>query len=138
MCQVLLYYISGKTTDDFSLSEIIGSTLADLRKNTGMTQKVFSKILGVSESSIAHYEQGITIPSADMLLKYADYFNVNIDYLFGRCNCKIKYNQLNATLANNMSISEMINIVSELPKSKRNYLYSTICLLSKGQINTKD
>ena len=82
--------MSGKTTDDFSLSEIIGNTLADLRKNTGMTQKEFSKILGVSESSIAHYEQGITIPSADMLLKYADYFNVNIDYLFGRCNCKIK------------------------------------------------
>lgn len=60
--------MSGKTTDDFSLSEIIGSTLADLRKNTGMTQKEFSKILGVSESSIAHYEQGITLPSADMLL----------------------------------------------------------------------
>ena len=49
--------MSGKTTDDFSLSEIIGSTLADLRKNTCMTQKEFSKILGVSESSIAHYEQ---------------------------------------------------------------------------------
>ena len=130
--------MSGKTTDDFSLSEIIGNTLADLRKNTGMTQKEFSNILGVSESSIAHYEQGITIPSADMLLKYADYFNVNIDYLFGRCNCKIKYNQLNATLANNMSISEMINIVSEFSKNKRNYLYSTICLLSKGQLNLKE
>lgn len=38
--------MSGKTTDDFSLSEIIGNTLADLRKNTGMTQKEFSKILG--------------------------------------------------------------------------------------------
>lgn len=130
--------MSGKTTDDFSLSEIIGSTLADLRKNTCMIQKEFSKILGVSESSIAHYEQGITIPSADMLLKYADYFNVNIDYLFGRCNCKIKYNQLNTTLANNMSISEMVNIVSGFPKSKRNYLYSTICLLSKGQLNPKE
>ena len=102
-----------------------------------MTQKEFSKILGVSESSIAHYEQGITIPSADMLLKYADYFNVNIDYLFGRCTCKIKYNQLNTTLANNMSISEMVNIVSEFPKSKRNYLYSTICLLSKGHLKPK-
>lgn len=73
-----------------------------------------------------------------MLLKYADYFNVNIDYLFGRCNCKIKYTQLNDTLANNMSISEMVNIISELPRSKRNYLYSTICLLSKGQLNSKE
>ena len=63
--------MSEKSSDEFSLGEIIGNTLADLRKNTGMTQKEFSAIFGVSESSIAHYEQGITIPSADMLLKYA-------------------------------------------------------------------
>ncbi|MGN0607173.1 MAG: helix-turn-helix domain-containing protein [Oscillospiraceae bacterium] len=130
--------MSEHSIKELSLGEIIGNTLADLRKNTGMTQKEFSTIFGVSESNIAHYEQGITIPSADMLLKYADYFNVNIDYLFGRCNCKIKYNQLNAPLSNDMKISEMINIVSEFSKSKRNYLYSTICLLSKGKLNNKD
>ena len=70
--------MSKKTTLEFSLGEIIGSTLADLRKNNGMTQKEFAKILGVSESSIAHYEQGITMPGADIILKCAEYFNVNI------------------------------------------------------------
>ena len=44
--------LSKKTTLEFSLGEIIGSTLADLRKNNGMTQKEFAKILGVSESAI--------------------------------------------------------------------------------------
>lgn len=120
-----------KSMEEIPISEIIGNTLAELRKNTGMTQKEFSKILGVSESSIAHYEQGITIPSADMLLKYADYFNVNIDYLFGRCNCKIKYSQLNSILSNNMKLSDMINIVSDLPKNQHRYLYETIMLLSR-------
>lgn len=66
--------MNNRIVGEIPLSEIIGNTLAELRKNTGMTQKEFSKILGVSESSIAHYEQGITIPSADMILKYADYF----------------------------------------------------------------
>ena len=75
--------MNNRIVGEIPLSEIIGNTLAELRKNTGMTQKEFSKILGVSESSIAHYEQGITIPSADMILKYADYFNVNTDYIFG-------------------------------------------------------
>lgn len=125
--------MDNKSTEVIPMSEIIGNTLAELRKNTGMTQKEFSKILGVSDSSIAHYEQGITIPTADMLLKYADYFNVNIDYIFGRCNCKIKYNQLNSTLSNNMKLSDMINIVSELPKEKRRYLYETIVLLVRSK-----
>lgn len=126
-----------KIREEISTSEIIGEMLAELRKDTGMTQKEFSKIFGVSESSIAHYEQGITVPSADMLLKYAEYFNVNIDYLFGRCNCKIKYNQLNSKLYNDMTLSDLINIITELPKNKRIYLYSTICLLSKGKLNNK-
>lgn len=118
-------------SSEIPISEIIGNTIAELRKGTGMTQKEFSKILGVSESSIAHYEQGLTIPSADMLLKYADYFEVNIDYLFGRCRCDIKYNELNSILAGNMSISDMVNIVSKLSNKEKNYLYQTILLLTK-------
>lgn len=115
---------------EIPLSEIIGNTIADLRKSTGMTQKEFSKILGVSESSIAHYEQGITVPSADMLLKYANYFDVNIDYLFGRCRCKVKYSDLNSILAHNMTISDVVNIISKLSNKYKNHLYETILLLT--------
>lgn len=125
--------MNNRIVGEIPLSEIIGNTLAELRKNTGMTQKEFSKILGVSESSIAHYEQGITIPSADMILKYADYFNVNTDYIFGRCNCKVKYSQLNEMLTNKMRLSDMINIVSDLSKEQRRYLYETILLLSRSK-----
>lgn len=115
---------------EIPLSEIIGNTIADLRKSAGMTQKDFSKILGVSESSIAHYEQGITVPSADMLLKYANYFDVNIDYLFGRCRCKVKYSDLNSILAHNMTISDVVNIISKLSNKYKNHLYETILLLT--------
>ena len=117
-------------SNEIPISEIIGNTIAELRKSTGMTQKEFSKIFGVSESSIAHYEQGITIPSADMLLKYADYFDVNIDYLFGRCRCKVKYSDLNSVLSRNMTISDVVNIVSKLSNKYKNYLYETILLLT--------
>ncbi len=117
-------------SNEILISEIIGNTIAELRKTTGMTQKQFSKIFGVCESSIAHYEQGKTIPSADILLKYADYFDVNIDYLFGRCRCKIKYSNLNSVLFDNMTLSEMVNIVSNLSNKNKRYLYETILLLT--------
>lgn len=115
--------------NEIPISEIIGNTIAELRKSTGMTQREFSKTVGVSESSIAHYEQGITVPSADMLLKYANYFDVNIDYLFGRCRCKVKYSDLNSVLAYHMTISDMINVISKLSSKQKNYLYETIILL---------
>ena len=44
--------MNNRIVGEIPLSEIIGNTLAELRKNTGMTQKEFSKILGVSESSM--------------------------------------------------------------------------------------
>lgn len=116
-------------SDQIQISEIIGNTIAELRKETGMTQKEFSKILGVSESSIAHYEQGLTVPSADMLLKYANYFDVNIDYLFGRCRCKVKYSDLNSILTHNMTISDVVNIISKFSNKQKHYLYETILLL---------
>lgn len=120
-------------TVDIPVSEMIGSTLSELRKGTGMTQKEFSKIFGVSESSIAHYEQGITIPSADMLLKYADYFNVNIDYLFGRNCCNVKYSDLKNVMIGDMTLGETVNIISGLSIKQKRYLYDTIMLLKNSK-----
>lgn len=114
-----------------SLGKTIGAAMADLRKDCGMTQKNIAEIFNLSESSIAHYEQGITMPNAEILLKIADYFNVNIDYLFGRCNCRVKYTDLNAKVSGSMTFSQMIDAVNKLPKDKRKYLTDTIKFLSE-------
>lgn len=120
-------------TVDIPVSEILGSTLAELRKNTGMTQKDFAKIFGVSESSIAHYEQGITIPGADMILKYADYFKVNIDYLFGRSSCNVKYSDLKDTMVGDLTLGDTVNIINGLSSKHKRYLYDTIMLLKNSK-----
>lgn len=110
---------------------IIGETLANLRKDAGLTQKDFAKIFNLSGSAIAHYEQGITLPGCEILSKFADYFNVPVDYLLGRSSCKIEYTKLNNKLYKNMTFGDMINIVSSLPKEKQQYLYQTIKYLNK-------
>ena len=72
-----------------SVDNITGSILSDLRKASGLTQKEFAIAFNVSEGTIAHYEQGITIPNSEMLIKFADYFHVSIDYLLGRSRLKM-------------------------------------------------
>ena len=86
------------TVDRSLLNEIVGSRIAELRKKRGLTQKQLAASFNINSNTLAHYEQGVTLPSADMLVLLADYFNVNVDYLLGRCKSITTYNKLNDTL----------------------------------------
>lgn len=124
-------------SDSISLNNIIGSILAELRKNSGFTQKEFAKIFNISESTLAHYEQGLTPPGVAMLIKFADYFHVPVDYLLGRCQNKIEYQKLNEKLASNMSLGSMVNVVSGFSQKNKKYLLNTILLISKVEGNQR-
>lgn len=124
-------------SDSVSLNNIIGSTLAELRKSNGFTQKEFAKIFNISESTLAHYEQGLTPPGAAMLIKFADYFHVPVDYLLGRCQNKVEYRKLNEKLASNMSLGSMVNVVAGFSQKDKKYLFDTILLILNAAENLK-
>lgn len=42
--------------------------------------------LNMSQNSISRYETGEREPDFASLIKFADYFNVSVDYLLGRTN----------------------------------------------------
>lgn len=63
---------------------IFHERLKYLRKNNNITQKTISNYLEIHINSYQKYEQGTREPNFDTLLKIANYFNVSIDYLFGR------------------------------------------------------
>lgn len=58
--------------------------LATLRKNAGISQKALAYILGISDAAVNMLEKEKRLPSFEILLALADYFNVSIDYLVGR------------------------------------------------------
>ncbi len=45
-----------------------------------------AKTFGAGQSSIYRYESGKAGVPAELLVKYADYFDVSMDYIFGRTN----------------------------------------------------
>lgn len=59
----------------------LGEILAELREDSGFTQKDLSELLHVSVSSISAYESGKRLPSIDVLIAYAKQFNVSTDYI---------------------------------------------------------
>ncbi len=63
---------------------IVGDRLKLLRESVGFSQMRLSKIFGVGQASIFRYESSRTAAPFDVLVKYADYFDVSLDYIFGR------------------------------------------------------
>lgn len=55
-----------------------------LRSEVGLKQEEMAKELGVSKSTIGMWETGKRLPSPELYEQVADYFNVDIDYLYGR------------------------------------------------------
>ncbi|MFQ6752352.1 MAG: helix-turn-helix domain-containing protein [Clostridia bacterium] len=57
--------------------------LKTLRKESGLSQKEISKVLGVTISAYSNYEQGIRIPTLGTFYKICELFHVSADYLLG-------------------------------------------------------
>lgn len=62
----------------------IASRLKYLRKEAGLTQNDLSKILRIGQSTIVGYEKAEREPTLTNLARYANYFDVSIDYLSAR------------------------------------------------------
>ncbi len=58
--------------------------IAELRKEAGLNQKEFGKLINAAQTSVSNWELGLREAPYDMLVKMADYFGVSIDYLLGR------------------------------------------------------
>lgn len=61
----------------------IGERIAKFRKSAGMNQKELAKIIGVSNSRVSNWEQGINRPDADMLGKLCNALNISPSLLLG-------------------------------------------------------
>ncbi len=64
--------------------EIVSQRLRALRESVGLSQNKLAGMIGVRQSSINRYENGQSVPSIQTFRWYADYFDVSMDYIFGR------------------------------------------------------
>ena len=67
-------------------SKMIGPRLKELRRSMKLPQWKMAELLGVSQSSVDRYERNTARPTVENFLVYADYFDVSLDYIFGRCD----------------------------------------------------
>ncbi len=62
----------------------VGNVLRSLRIREDLTQEELAKKLNMKRSTIGMYETGERTPPLEALEIYADYFNVDMNYITGR------------------------------------------------------
>lgn len=65
--------------------------IRELRVQDGLTQIELAKIIGVAQNTLSNWENGNREPDNATLAKIADYFHVSIDYILGRTDDPIDY-----------------------------------------------
>lgn len=62
--------------------------LKNLREDADLTQKRLAKYLNITQRSYSHYERGEREIPLLILIKIADFYDINLDYLVGRSDKK--------------------------------------------------
>lgn len=62
--------------------------IRDLREDSDLTQLELSKQLNISQRAYSHYEKGTRDIPTNILIAIADFYDVSVDYLLNRTNCK--------------------------------------------------
>lgn len=67
----------------FKLTEV-AKRMKDLRENVYLSQAKIAALMGATQASVNRYENEQSSPPLKVLLWYADFFDVSLDYIFGR------------------------------------------------------
>jgi transcriptional regulator with XRE-family HTH domain len=60
--------------------------LQTLREKKRISRKVLSELCGLNPDAVRRYERGEAEPTLHSLVAIAEYFEVTVDYLVGRCD----------------------------------------------------
>lgn len=60
---------------------MLAERLKEVRENAGATKRDAAKAMGVTDAAYSFFEDGLKTPSFAVLKKFAEYFNVSLDYL---------------------------------------------------------
>lgn len=112
--------------DDREINKFVGMKIKEFRKNKKLTQQGLADLVGVKNSAISNYEQGIRIPKRDFLFRVANALGVSIDEFF-----PIQNEETSSTL------SEINKISSQLEEPRQKIVLETANVQLKEQEEQK-
>lgn len=114
----------------------VGERMRTLREGMNLPQKKIAELLSVSQPSINRYEHGQAFPTIELLVKYADYFDVSMDYLTCRCDePQGKLYQAKPPVGDNPELAKFIEMCFEPDSPMNEHLKQTLIQML-GEVKT--
>lgn len=114
----------------------VGERMRTLREGMNLPQKKIAELLNVSQPSINRYEHGQAFPTIELLVKYADYFDVSMDYLTCRCDePQGKLYQAKPPVEDNPELAKFIEMCFEPDSPMNEHLKQTLIRML-GEVKT--
>jgi len=103
------------------MTEIFSERLRSLREGVKLSQAKIARLVGTTQASINRYEKQVGLPPHETLLWYADYFDVSMDYLYGRTDKPqgINYSFNPKTITDNTEMQRFVEMCFD-PRSSVN------------------
>lgn len=115
------------------------SIIRELREDKRYTQTQLAKAIGVGQTTVANYEKGTRTPDAEKLNKIADFFGVTIDYLLGRSQENLLYNEEKKISVSMITLNNVYKILLEyLIKGRRELAREVVRDFYEQGYNVKD
>lgn len=92
------------------MKKALNENIRLLRTELGMNQVEFAKHMNVTKQCISNWENDNVLPSIEMLVKLADFFNVTTDALLGRSMEKV----LDVSALSDTQISHIRLLIQDL------------------------
>lgn len=111
--------------------------LAQLRNERGLKQTDIAELLNVVSSTVSKYELGKSFPEHDGLIKLANFYDVNLDYLFGRTSIRTSLKDLETSLTTENGMIPIDFLFKLSPKDKELVRLLLETLAQKTEYNEK-
>src|SRR5574344_62224 len=102
-----------------------------IRVKRNITQVDLAKIINVKQETISAYESGKALPSADALIKIADYLNTSCDYLLGRIEEDSPLSEFNIKDMNPKTYKMLNNFIMLKDKQKDDVIWYSEAIRKK-------
>ena len=86
------------------------NNIKKLRTKKNILQTKLALDLNLTQEAISSYETERVTPSADILVKLADYFHTNIDYLLCRTDYDLPINEIKPSNLSNVQFEMLMKI----------------------------
>lgn len=105
--------------------------IVKLRNEKGFTQGQMADALGTSKSTVGMWEMGERFPSKELYEAIADYFNVDMDYLYGRSDIRKKVHfdedgTAYTPASNDLDIRRLERARTKMPEDDWQFLMSMV------------